>query len=378
MTSDTSSSTPAYPDPRGRSDGDVLMEVEDLRKWFPVASGGFLRRKHEHVQAVDGVSLQVRRGETLGLVGETGCGKSTLARCMIRLHDATSGRVTFEGQDITAMSRRELRPLRREIQMIFQDPYGSLNPRRRIGSIIGDPFAIHGVSSGTERKRKVQELMELVGLNPEHYNRFPAEFSGGQRQRIGVARALAMRPKLIICDEPVSALDVSIQAQIINLLADLQKEFNLTYVFIAHDLSVVRHVSDRVAVMYLGKVAEIADVDDLHDRPRHPYTNALLSAVPVADPDVSDQRERIILRGDVPSPLNPPSGCRFHPRCPKAADQCVVEEPLLISRSGDAATHLAACHLPVRPGENLAEARPTLAAEYTEFAAQDLGNGEQS
>ncbi|GAA2757936.1 ABC transporter ATP-binding protein [Actinopolymorpha rutila] len=376
--SDTSNSTPkATATPRGGSDHDVLLEVENLQKWFPVSSDRLFRRGKDQVQAVDGVDLQVRAGETLGLVGETGCGKSTLARCMTRLYDVTSGRVTFDGTDITTLSRRALRPLRREIQMIFQDPYGSLNPRRRVGSIIGDPFAIHGVGKGAERKRKVQELMELVGLNPEHYNRFPAEFSGGQRQRIGVARALAMRPKLIVCDEPVSALDVSIQAQIINLLADLQQEFNLTYVFIAHDLSVVRHVSDRIAVMYLGKVVEVADADSLHKAPRHPYTNALLSAVPLADPDLSDRRERIILRGDVPSPINPPSGCRFHPRCPKAADTCASEVPALVSRLNDGPEHLAACHFPVEIGENLVEARPTIAAERTEFAPE-LVNGDQS
>ena len=266
------------------ADGDdVLLRVENLVKYFPIGSARPFQ-KREQVHAVDGVSLTVRRGQTFGVVGETGCGKSTLARCIARLYDITAGRIVFDGQDITKISQRRMRPLRTEIQMIFQDPIGSLNPRRRVGSIIGDPYAIHGLASGADRKRRVQELMERVGLNPEHFNRFPAEFSGGQRQRIGVARALAFQPKLIICDEPVSALDVSIQAQVINLLADLQAEFGLTYIFIAHDLSVVRHVSNSVAVMYLGKITEIAPADELFTRPRHPYTGALLSAVPVPEP----------------------------------------------------------------------------------------------
>ena len=267
-----------------------------------------------------------------------------------------------------------MRPFRREMQMIFQDPYGSLNPRRRVGSIIGDPFAIHRTATGAERKRKVQEVMELVGLNPEHFNRFPAEFSGGQRQRIGVARALAFRPKLIVCDEPVSALDVSIQAQIINLLADLQSELGLTYIFIAHDLSVVRHVSNSVAVMYLGKVTELAPVEDLWAHPRHPYTDALLSAVPVPDPDKAGARERIILAGDVPSPISPPSGCRFHPRCPKAAPSCVEKDPVLEPRLGDAAEHLAACHFPVEDGEDISKARPTISAEDRVIESGLLGS----
>jgi oligopeptide/dipeptide ABC transporter ATP-binding protein len=344
-------------------DDDVLLRVEDLVKYFPVHSSQIFRRQRDFVHAVEGVNLEVRRGQTLGLVGETGCGKSTLARCIMRLYDITSGRVTFDGRDISSLSRRSMRPIRRDMQMIFQDPYGSLNPRRRVGSIIGDPFAIHGVASGSERKRRVQEIMERVGLNPEHYNRFPAEFSGGQRQRIGVARALAFRPKLVICDEPVSALDVSIQAQIINLLADLQQEFGLTYIFIAHDLSVVRHVSDRVAVMYLGQITEIAPTAQLWDHPRHPYTDALLSAVPVPDPDKTDQRERIILVGDVPSPVAPPSGCRFHPRCPKAAPTCVEQVPVLEPRLGDGPDHRAACHFPVADGEDISTARPTIGAE---------------
>ncbi len=341
---------------------EVLLTVDQVVKYFPVRSGSILRRSREHVHAVDGVSFEIRRGETLGLVGETGCGKSTLARCIARLVNLTGGRVIFDGRDISKLGHRQMRPLRREMQMIFQDPYGSLNPRRRVGSIIGDPLAIHGVADGRDRKRQVQETMELVGLNPEHFNRFPAEFSGGQRQRIGVARALVLRPKLVICDEPVSALDVSIQAQIINLLADLQDLLNLTYVFIAHDLSVVRHVSDRVGVMYLGQVVELSPVEDLYQRARHPYAHALLSAVPIPDPDRVNERERIVLVGDVPSPIRVPSGCRFHPRCPKAQPLCVSEEPALIPRAGDAADHETACHFPVAVGEDLAHAITTVDA----------------
>jgi oligopeptide/dipeptide ABC transporter ATP-binding protein len=347
--------------PAAAADDDVLLQVENLVKYFPVKSTGFFKPR-DNVHAVDDVSFTVRRGQTFGIVGETGCGKSTLGRSITRLHDITSGRITFDGQDISRISQRRMRPLRREIQMIFQDPMGSLNPRRRVGSIIGDPYAIHKIASGAERKRRVQELMERVGLNPEHFNRFPAEFSGGQRQRIGVARALAFRPKLIVCDEPVSALDVSIQAQVINLLADLQAEFGLTYIFIAHDLSVVRHVSNTVGVMYLGKMTEIAPSDELFTVPRHPYTGALLSAVPVPDPDQSDERHQIVLVGDVPSPILPPSGCRFHPRCPKAAQICVTAEPRLESRLGDGDEHTAACHLPMIQGEDLADFRPTIGA----------------
>ena len=349
----------AHPVPAAASDDEVLLRVENLVKYFPAGRAGLLG-KREYVHAVDEVTMTVRRGQTYGIVGETGCGKSTLGRTIARLYDVTAGTVTFDGRDITRLSQRRLRPLRREIQMIFQDPVGSLNPRRRVGSIIGDPFAIHRLASGAERKRRVQELMERVGLNPEHFNRFPAEFSGGQRQRIGVARALAVRPKLVICDEPVSALDVSIQAQVINLLADLQAEFGLTYIFIAHDLSVVRHVSDTVAVMYLGKLTEIAPADDLFAIPRHPYTGALLSAIPIPDPELSDRREQIILVGDVPSPIVPPSGCRFHPRCPKAAPVCVSQVPPIEPQFGDGPEHVTACHLPMAAGENLLDFRPTI------------------
>ena len=350
-------------------DSDVLVRVDDVRKYFPIRTG-LLRREVGRVHAVDGVSLEIRKGETLGIVGETGCGKSTLARCIARLYDLTAGTVVFDGRDISRLSRRRMRPLRKGIQLIFQDPIGSLNPRRRVGSIIGDPFAIHGISRGEDRKHQVQELMRVVGLNPEHYNRFPAEFSGGQRQRIGVARALALRPKLIIADEPVSALDVSIQAQILNLLTDLQDEFGLTYIFIAHDLSVVRHVSDRIAVMYLGKIVEVASVSELYARPRHPYTNALLSAVPVPDPDQADQRERIILVGDVPSPINPPSGCRFHPRCPKAQNLCTEVDPPLEVKKDDRAEHVAACHFPVEVGEKLSRARAGIAQPERQAAVE--------
>jgi oligopeptide/dipeptide ABC transporter ATP-binding protein len=355
--------------------GEVLLRVENVKKYFPVRSSGFIRQSKDYVHAVDDVSFELRRGETLGLVGETGCGKSTLARCITRLFDITGGRIEFDGRDITKLSARQMRPVRRDMQMIFQDPYGSLNPRRRVGSIIGDPFAIHNIADGNDRKRRVQELMELVGLNPEHYNRFPAEFSGGQRQRIGVARALALRPKLIVCDEPVSALDVSIQAQIINLLADVQEELDLTYIFIAHDLSVVRHVSDRVAVMYLGKVAELGQVEGVYQHARHPYTNALMSAVPVPDPEQASQRQRIILVGDVPSPISPPSGCRFHPRCPKAKDRCVTDVPELVPRLEDPPEHVAACHFPVADGENIADSTPEIGAEHRVVEGGLVGSG---
>jgi oligopeptide/dipeptide ABC transporter ATP-binding protein len=339
--------------PSGRDDASPLVVVEHLVKHFPVQGARRFGAEREVVHAVDDVSLQVRRGETLGIVGESGSGKSTLARCLLGLHPVTSGKVFFDGAEISRLSARRLRPLRREMQMVFQDPYGALNPRRRVGSIIADPLAIHTKDSRMERRRRVQELMELVGLNPEHYNRFPNEFSGGQRQRIGVARALAMRPKLVVCDEPVSALDVSIQAQILNLLTDLQADLGLTYVFIAHDLSVVRHVSDRVEVMYLGKVVESAPVVDLYRSPRHPYSAALLAAIPVPDPDYVDHQRRVVLAGDLPSPIHPPVGCRFNSRCPRATEICRAEEPALLSQLGDPPRHVAACHHPLSDGESL-------------------------
>ena len=320
-----------------------LLEVTDLVKHFPIKSGVFIDREVARVRAVDGVSFMLHEGETLGLVGESGCGKSTVCRAILQLVTPTSGSVRFAGQEMVGRSPRELRPLRREIQMIFQDPFASLNPRKRVGQIIGDPLELHGVARGAELKRRVQELLERVGLQAEHYNRYPHEFSGGQRQRIGIARAIGLRPKLIIADEPVSALDVSVQAQIINLLDELQREFSMAYLFVAHDLGVVRHVSDRVAVMYLGKIVEQADADSVYRQPRHPYTNALLSAVPIPDPRRNAARQRITLSGDVPSPIDPPSGCRFHTRCPRADDICRNTEPALLDTGSG---HAVACHRP--------------------------------
>ncbi|MDR5695681.1 MAG: ABC transporter ATP-binding protein [Armatimonadota bacterium] len=317
---------------------ETILEVRNLKKYFPITKGFIFQRQVGAVKAVDGVSFTIRRGETLGLVGESGCGKTTTGRVILRLQEPTAGEVIFEGKNVFALNKEELRRMRRDMQIIFQDPYSSLNPRMTVGDIVGEPLEIHNIARGREKLRRVQELLEVVGLSPYHVNRYPHEFSGGQRQRIGIARALALNPKLIICDEPVSALDVSIQAQILNLLEDLQKEFKLTYLFIAHDLSVVRHISDRVAVMYLGKIVELAPTDQLFENPQHPYTEALLSAVPIPDPEV--KRERIILPGDVPSPVNPPPGCRFHTRCLYARDQCRVEEPPL---EEVAPGHYAAC-----------------------------------
>ena len=312
------------------SQDDVLVSVQDLQMYFPVRSGIIFQRKIADIKAVDGVSFEIRRGETLGLVGESGCGKTTTGRCILQLYKPTAGNVLFEGQDLTTLKGGQLRRFRRRMQMIFQDPYSSLDPRQNAGSIIGEPLIVHKMTNSRgEYREQVAELLSVVGLNPSMANRFPHEFSGGQRQRIGVARALAVRPSLIVCDEPVSALDVSIQAQVINLLEDLQEQFNLTYLFIAHDLSVVRHISDRIAVMYLGKIMELADRTELYENPLHPYTKALLSAVPIPDPVIESQRERIILTGDVPSPLRPPPGCVFHTRCPIAIDECSQVVPEL-------------------------------------------------
>jgi oligopeptide transport system ATP-binding protein len=343
-----------------------LLEVESLKKYFPIKKG-IISREVARVHAVDDVTFAVKEGETLGLVGESGCGKSTLGRTVVRLLDPTEGEIRFEGHEIAKLGRRKLRPLRREMQMVFQDPYASLNPRKRVGAIIATPLEIHGIGDRKERKKRVQELLQVVGLSPEHYNRYPHEFSGGQRQRIGVARALALRPKLIIADEPVSALDVSIQSQMLNLLDDLQNDFNLTYVFIAHDLGVVRHVSDRIAVMYLGKIVELSPAQELYERPIMPYTEALLSAVPIPDPDLSDARERIVLQGDVPSPINPPSGCRFHPRCRYMTDICREVEPPLVHYGNN---HYAACHHPLNVDAATLE-RATVSERHTPDAADE-------
>jgi oligopeptide/dipeptide ABC transporter ATP-binding protein len=330
---------------------DALLAVSDLKMHFPIRQGILIQRQVGAVRAVDGVSFSVARGETLGLVGESGCGKSTTGRVVSKLLDPTAGSIMFEGQDIAGYSRSRMRALRTDIQMIFQDPYSSLNPRHTIGTIVGAPFRIQKAKTEHGIKAEVQGLMERVGLNPEHYNRYPHEFSGGQRQRIGIARAIALKPKLIVADEPVSALDVSVQAQVVNLLEDLQNDYNLTYIFVAHDLSVVRHISDRVAVMYLGKIMELTDRDVLYSAPMHPYTHALMSAVPVPDPDKESHRDRILLTGDLPSPINPPTGCVFHTRCPKYREilgeadkeRCRDVVPLLELKGDD---HFVACHFP--------------------------------
>ncbi len=351
------------------SDPDALLAVEGVKKHFPIRRGVFFQRQIGAVKAVDGVSFAVRPGETLGLVGESGCGKSTTGRAVTKLLEPTAGSIRFQGKDISKYSPRQMRRLRRDMQMIFQDPYSSLNPRHTIGTIVGAPYHIQRTKTEHGIKAEVQKVLERVGLNPEHYNRYPHEFSGGQRQRIGIARALALRPKLIVCDEPVSALDVSVQAQVINLLEDLQHEFGLAYIFVAHDLSVVRHISDRVAVMYLGKIMEMADRDVLYREPLHPYTHSLMSAVPVPDPAKESRRQRILLIGDLPSPANPPSGCVFHTRCPKYRELLGDDErqrcrdevpPLEIKREG----HYAACHFP--------EARADIAAAEDAGLAADI------
>ncbi|MEU6016077.1 dipeptide ABC transporter ATP-binding protein [Streptomyces sp. NPDC047515] len=354
------------------SSADPLLDVSGLTKHFPIKGGFPIRRTIGAVQAVDGLDFTVGEGESLGLVGESGCGKSTTGRLITRLLEPTAGSITYRGQDITHASRKQLAPVRSEIQMIFQDPYASLNPRQTVGKIVAGPMEINGINPAGGREARVRELLEIVGLNPEHYNRFPHEFSGGQRQRIGVARALALEPKLIVADEPVSALDVSIQAQVVNLLQKLQKDLGIAFLFIAHDLAVVRHFSQRVAVMYLGRIVEIADRDDLYGNPRHPYTRALLSAVPEATADEVPARERILLTGDVPSPVNPPSGCRFRTRCWKATDKCASEAPPLVRVEGSRDGHLTACHYPEGPqaASSVPQARETAAGPKLDKAAE--------
>jgi oligopeptide transport system ATP-binding protein len=322
--------------------GDVIMRVQGLKMYFPITSGVIIQKTVGYIKAVDGLNFAIKRGETLGLVGESGCGKSTTGRAILQLYRPTAGSVEFEGVELTKMKGEDLRQQRRRMQMIFQDPYASLNPRMTVGAIVGEPLEVHGIASGQERRERVMELLKTVGLNPYFINRYPHEFSGGQRQRIGVARALAVNPEFIVCDEPISALDVSIQAQIINLLQDLQNELGLTYLFIAHDLSVVRHISDRVAVMYLGKIVELTDRTELYNNPLHPYSQALLSAVPIPDPVIEAKRRRIILEGDVPSPANPPKGCNFSTRCPRVMDICRDKEPDFKDLGGE---HFVACWL---------------------------------
>lgn len=324
------------------SNGHPLLKVKDLKKYFPIKRGLFIKRDVGNVKAVDGISFEINRGETLGLVGESGCGKSTTGRTILRLYAPTAGEVYFDDVEINSLSGREMKKLRPRMQMIFQDPHASLNPRMTVEAIVGEPLSVHFSANAKERRERVAELLELVGLNPRFASRYPHEFSGGQRQRIGVARALALQPEFIVCDEPISALDVSVQAQVVNLLEDLQDNFGIAYLFVAHDLNMVRYISDRVAVMYLGKIMETATVDELYSNPLHPYTQALMSAVPIPDPVAEHKTDRVILKGDVPSPASPPSGCRFHTRCPVAEDICSQEEPEFREV---APSHFAACHL---------------------------------
>lgn len=338
--------------------GEKLLEIQGLKMHFPIYEGAFFRKEVARVRAVDGLTFDVEKGETLGLVGESGCGKSTTGRAILQLYEPTAGAVLFEGKDLTTMSKSELHAQRRNLQMIFQDPYASLNPRMTVGDIIGEPLRVHKIAAGQELQRQVQDLMEIVGLDPRFVRRYPHEFSGGQRQRIGIARALASKPRFIVCDEPISALDVSIQAQIMNLLEDLQSEFGLTYLFIAHDLAAVRHISDRIAVMYLGNMVELSPGEALYEDPRHPYTQALISAVPIPDPEIEATRERIVLQGDVPSPLNPPSGCVFHTRCPYAWERCKREAPVFQEVDPG---HKVACHLVEEPERG--PARPDVDSE---------------
>lgn len=328
---------------------DYLLEIKGLKKYFDVTEGWFTKDK-TYLKAVDGIDIKVKRGETLGIVGESGCGKSTTGNAIIRLLEATEGQIIFEGQDLATLSPRELKEKRKDIQMIFQDPFSSLNPRWRVFELIAEPLRTHKVAKGKELRKRVYELMEIVGLHPSFANRFPHEFSGGQRQRIGIARALALNPKLIICDEPVSALDVSIQAQILNLLSDLQKEFNLTYLFIAHGLPAVKHISDRVAVMYLGKIVELATKEELFTHPLHPYTEGLINSIPIPDPLLRKDKKEVLLEGDIPSPVNPPSGCSFHTRCPYATDKCKAVEPILVEHELE---HFVSCHYPLEGGRGI-------------------------